>query len=670
MNDRGKLRWGILATGRIAHQCAKGIQASRSGELKAVASRSRARAESFGDEYGIESRFGSYEELIASPVVDVVYIATPHPFHAQWAIRAAESGKHILCEKPLTINHPEAMAVVEAAREHDVFLMEAFLYRCHPQTAKLLEIIRSGVIGQVRAIETSFGFNTKASPEGRLLNQELGGGGILDVGCYPLSMARKVAGAALDRNFADPVNVEAAGTIGKETRVDEYADALLTFPEEIVAHVATGVRLQRKNDLHVFGTEGAIHVPVPWMPTRTEGEWSFQVSVAGEGRERLVKGRSEGMFAIEADCVAANLENREAPTMTLEDSLGNMSALDQWRQAIGMVYDTEKSTYPLPTIQGRPLRRRSAATMTYGRVEGVDKPISRLVMGGDNQPNLPHASIMFDDFYERGGTCFDVAWVYGRGEREKLLGHWIHNRGIREELVIITKGAHQPLNYPEHVTPQLMESLERLRTDFVDIYFLHRDNLNVPVAEFVDVLNEQFDAGRIRCFGGSNWTLQRVEEANAYARANGLREFSVISNNLSLAQMVDPVWANCLSVSDTESRAWLEEHQMPVFPWSSQARGFFTDRAVPGKPAEPELRRCWYSEENFLRRERAETLAQEKGVELINIALAYVLYQPFPTFPLIGPRQLSETRSSMGALSIELSENEMRFLSLQEDGGG
>ena len=422
MNDRGKLRWGILATGRIAHQCAKGIQASRSGVLSAVASRNLGRAKAFAEEYGIENRFGSYEELIASPSVDVVYVATPHPFHAQWAIRAAERGKHILCEKPLTINHPEAMAVVEAAREHDVFLMEAFLYRCHPQTAKLLETIRSGVIGQVRAIETSYGFNTKASPEGRILNHDLGGGGILDVGCYPVSMARIVAGAALGRSFADPVKVEAAGTVGEETRVDEYADALLTFPEEIVAHVATGVRLQRMNDLHVFGTKGSIHVPVTWMPTRTEGEWSFQVSVAGEGRERLISGSAEMMFAIEVDCVAANLEDREAPTMTLEDSLGNMSTLDQWRHAIGMVYDPERSTYPLPTIHGRPLRRRSGAPMTYGRVEGIDKPISRLVMGVDNQPNLPHASIMFDDFCERGGNCFDVAWVYGRGRAREAPG--------------------------------------------------------------------------------------------------------------------------------------------------------------------------------------------------------------------------------------------------------
>lgn len=670
MSNRGKLRWGILATGRIAHKCAAGIQASQTGQLTAVGSRSLARAEAFAEEYGVANRFGSYEELIASPDVDVVYIATPHPFHAQWAIRAAEYGKHILCEKPLTINHPEAMAVVEAARENDIFLMEAFLYRCHPQTARLLETIRSGIIGEVRTIETSYGANTKASPEGRLLNHVLGGGGILDLGCYPVSMARTVAGAALGQCFADPIKVEAAGLVGKETQVDEFTDALLTFPGGIVAHVATGVRLQRMNDLHVFGTKGSIHVLLPWMPTREEGDWSFQVLVAGEGGERVVSGRSEKIFAIEVDCVAANLADREAPTMTLEDSLGNMSTLDQWRQAIGMVYDSERVTYPRPTVHERPLRRRSTATMKYGRIDGLDKPISRLVMGGDNQPNLPHASIMFDDFYERGGNCFDVAWVYGRGEREKLLGQWISNRGIRAELVIITKGAHQPLNYPEHVTPQLMESLERLQTESVDIYFLHRDNLDIPVGEFVDVLNEHFVAGRIRCFGGSNWTLQRVREANAYARSNGLREFSVLSNNLSLAQMVDPVWANCLSVSDTESRKWLTEHQMPLFPWSSQARGFFTDRAELEKPAESELRRCWYSEENFARRERAEILARQKDVELINIALAYVLYQPFPTFPLIGPRQVSETRSSMGALSIELSEREMRFLNLEGNGAG
>ena len=181
--DHRKLRWGILSTGNIARKFAKGVEASQSGESAAVGSRTMEKAESFGDEFGIENRYGSYYDLLASPDFEAVYIAPPHPFHAQWAIRAAECGKHILCEKPLTMNHAEAMAVVEAARENRVFLMEAFLYRCHPQTAKILEIIREGTIGEVRSIDASFSFHTKANLESRLLNHELGGGGILDVGC-------------------------------------------------------------------------------------------------------------------------------------------------------------------------------------------------------------------------------------------------------------------------------------------------------------------------------------------------------------------------------------------------------------------------------------------------------------------------------------------------------
>ena len=662
-----KLRWGILATGNIARKFAKGVEASQSGESTAVGSRTMEKAESFGDEFGIENRYGSYYDLLASPEFEAVYIAPPHPFHAQWAIRAAECGKHILCEKPLTMNHAEAMAVVEAARENRVFLMEAFHYRCHPQTAKILEIIREGTIGEVRSIDASFSFHTKANLESRFLNHELGGGGILDVGCYTVSMVRLIVGAALGQGFVNPLKVEGAGFIGSESRVDEFAEGLLTFPENILAHVATGVRLLRDNTLLVFGTEGWIHVPAPWQPTREGGNWSLEIHVTGEPGERLVTGSSGDLFAIEVDCVAANLENREAPTMTGEDSLGNMQTLDHWRDAIGMTYDWEKVDYPLPPVHGKPLSRRPATNMTYGSIQAIEKPISRLVMGVDNQETLPHASVMFDDFYERGGNCFDVAWAYGGGKREKLLGQWIHNRCLREELVIITKGGHSPLNFPEHVTPQLMESLDRLKTDTIDIYFLHRDNPLVPVSEFVDVLNEHFHAGRIRCFGGSNWAIQRVEEANAYARANGLQKFTVFSNNLSLARMVDPVWKDCLSVSDSESRAWLKEQHMTLFPWSSQARGFFTDRAGTDKRNDPELVRCWYSDDNFDRRRRAVKLALEKGVEPINIALAYVLCQPFPTFPLIGPRQLSETRSSFGALPIELTDKELRFLNLEED---
>ena len=171
-------------------------------------------------------------------------------------------------------------------------------------------------------------------------------------------------------------------------------------------------------------------------------------------------------------------------------------------------------------------------------------------------------------------------------------------------------------------------------------------------------------AGRMRLFGASNWPIARIEAANAYARANGLRGFAAVSNNFSLARMVEPVWAGCISASDAASRAWLAETQMPLLPWSSQARGFFTDRARPDTD-DAELVRCWFSADNFARKERVEAMATARGVLPINIALAYVLCQPFPTFALFGPRTLAETRTSLPALEIALTPDELRWLNLE-----
>jgi predicted dehydrogenase len=190
-----QVAWGILGTGSIAHTFAKAVGESKTGRLVAIGSRSQESADKFGDEFDVPHRHATYEELLSNPEVQAVYISTPHPQHAEWAIKTADAGKHILCEKPLTMNYPEAMAVVEAAVRNDVFLMEAFMYRCHPQTAKLVELIREGAIGQVRVIQADFSFHGGYNPESRLLNPELGGGGILDVGCYCASMARLIAGA-------------------------------------------------------------------------------------------------------------------------------------------------------------------------------------------------------------------------------------------------------------------------------------------------------------------------------------------------------------------------------------------------------------------------------------------------------------------------------------------
>src|SRR5260221_10563040 len=190
------LQWGILGTGWIAGVFAKRVKQSQTGRLVAVGSRTQAAADTFGETWSIPHRYSRYEDVLADQSVQAVYVAIPHPFHAQWAIKAAEAGKHVLCEKPIALNHAEAMAIVEAVQRHNVFLMEAYMYRCHPQTAKLLELIRSGVIGQVRLIQATFSFQADAHPESRLLNNALGGGGILDAGGYCTSMAPLIAGAA------------------------------------------------------------------------------------------------------------------------------------------------------------------------------------------------------------------------------------------------------------------------------------------------------------------------------------------------------------------------------------------------------------------------------------------------------------------------------------------
>jgi predicted dehydrogenase/aryl-alcohol dehydrogenase-like predicted oxidoreductase len=658
-----KLNWGLLATGNIAKKFAKGVHNSRTGSLVAVASRSKDKAEAFGDEFDIPRRHGSYEALLADKQVQAVYVATPHPLHPEWAVKAAEAGKHILCEKPAALNYPTTMAMIEAARRHDVFFMEAYMYRCAPQTARLVELVGEGAIGEVRVIRATFSFHAGFKPDGRLFNNALGGGGILDVGGYTTSLARLVAGAATGEPFAEPVSLSGCGKLA-ETGVDQWAIASARFPGDIVAQLSCGVSVAQDNAVDIFGSEGRISVPWPWIPAREGGETTLVLHRKGGEPETINIPQKEYLYALEADTVADHLEARQAPAMSWEDTLGNMRMLDAWRAAVGVEYELEKPG-AVPTVHGRPLKARDGAKMAYGRIDGVDKDIARLVMGCDNQKTMPQAAMLWDDYFESGGNCFDTAFTYGRGTPETLLGRWLTDRDVREQVVLISKGAHTPHCNPEAVGQQLDECLQRLRTDYADIYFLHRDNPEVPVGEFVDALNREREAGRLRIFGGSNWSMQRIEEANEYAQANGLVGFTALSNQFSLARMVEPPWKGCLSASTPEFRQWLERTGMPLMPWSSQARGFFAGRADPDdRTTDPELVRCWYAEDNFRRLDRANELADKYGVPTIAIALAYVLAQPFPTFPLIGPRSLTETRTSLQALDVELNEQEIAWLNL------
>jgi predicted dehydrogenase/aryl-alcohol dehydrogenase-like predicted oxidoreductase len=669
-----KLNWGIIGTGAIAEAFAHGLKQSATGTLAAVGSRTQSSAEAFATRHpGIQSH-GSYEHLLEDEAVQAVYISTPHPFHGEWVIKAAEAGKHVLCEKPAALNQWQAQAMIEAARKAGTYFSEAFMYRFHPQTRMLVELIQAGTIGEVRMIRASFGFGggNTINPDSRLFDPGLGGGGILDVGCYAASAARLVAGAAIGQPFDNPVSIKGGGHAG-ETGVDEWAAAVLQFSSGITAQISTAIRAKLENSLVVIGSEGHITVPDPWTADRVNPVTGrIRVTRGKETQEHEIPATITS-FALEADgvanAIAAGRCEPEPPAMTWDDTLGNLAVLDAWRKDVGVTYPQEKPA-PCPVnLSGKPVRVRTtglAHGMRFGKIPGLDKPVSKFIFGALTAHNsFAKGQVLFDHWLEVGGNTFDTAFIYGNGSCDGILGQWLASRGVREDLVIVAKGAHTPYCNPEALSRQLLVSLDKLKTDYTDIYIMHRDNEDIPVGEFIDVLNEHVAAGRIRVFGGSNWSPERFMEANAYAAANGKQGMSILNNNLSLARMVDPVWPGCLHMSDAASRAWLEKEQVVHMAWSSQARGFFTertDREIARPGYDDELRRCWLSEDNLARRQRCIELAQKKGVLPINIAAAYVMCQPFESYALIGPETLREMETSLPALDVQLSRGEIEWL--------
>jgi predicted dehydrogenase len=341
-------KWGIIGAGEIARVFANGVRSSKNGRIVAVASRTPDRRAALADDFAIPRRFSSYEELLADNDVDAVYVSVIHPDHARWAIAAAQAGKHVLVEKPIAMNAEEAAAMIEAARQHDVFLMEAFMYRCHPQTARLAELIRGGAVGEVLAIRSTMSFLAPFDEKSRLFNRKLGGGSILDVGCYPASMARVIAGAAAGKPFAEPVRLKACGVIGR-SGVDAYTVAVAEFPRGIIAELVSGVSCEVPAETTVFGTAGRLSVPNPWLPSspaRTalkplpmDTPWPSEKILlwtpARPDPTEIVVTADRDLYAYEADMVDRHIADRQAPAMSWDDSMGNIRLLDAWRKEVG-----------------------------------------------------------------------------------------------------------------------------------------------------------------------------------------------------------------------------------------------------------------------------------------------------------------------------------------------
>jgi dihydrodiol dehydrogenase / D-xylose 1-dehydrogenase (NADP) len=323
------IRWGILGPGGIAKQFARGLAAIDNAELAAVGSRCQANADAFGDEFDVSRRHASYAALADDPDVDAIYVSTPHPFHRLNTILCLEAGKAVLCEKPFAVNAADVGAMIDCARRNGRFLMEAHWSRFLPTLVQTREWLASGAIGEVRAVLADFGFRAGWDPEGRLLNPDLAGGGLLDVGCYLVSLASMVFDGP-------PAEIASAAHIG-DSGVDEQAAMLFSYPGGRFAQLACAVRTGMPQEARILGTEGMIHLPSPWW---CGDKVTLKAGEDEDTRELPFDGTGYNCEAVEVgDCLRAG--KLESDIMPLDESLAIMQTLDRVRAQWGLKYPME-----------------------------------------------------------------------------------------------------------------------------------------------------------------------------------------------------------------------------------------------------------------------------------------------------------------------------------------
>ena len=317
--------------------------------------------------------------------------------------------------------------------------------------------------------------------------------------------------------------------------------------------------------------------------------------------------------------------------------------------------------------------------MEYARIAGIPCPVARVVLGTASLGGpLPHESFtrrarhrLFDflsEVLDSGGNAFDTGRIYGLGRSERLLGEWMAATGTRDRVVVITKGAHPSLltfksrMRSRDIEHDLAQSLRALRTDHVDLWLLHRDDPRVPVSAIMETLHSLRERGVIRACGVSNWSHQRVQEANQFARAQGIPGLAASSPQFSLAEWRRAPFPGCVSVSGArgrEARAWYGASGVPLLAWSSLAAGYFAPPG-PGKSRRPPA--AYRVKENEGRLSRARELAERRGITPAQVALAWLLSQPFQVFPIVGTRRAARFREDAGAMDVRLSPSEIDWL--------
>lgn len=334
------VRWGILGPGRIARSFRDGAEGSASGLIAAVASRQPDTAELARSFPGARV-VTSYDALLADAEIDAIYVATPHPLHKNWVLAAIAHGKHVLCEKPMGMNLREVQTMFEAARAAGTFLGEAYMYRFHPLTTRILELVRSDAIGDLRMIQSSFGFAaSNTGPQDRLFSPALGGGAILDVGGYPASMAGLIAGCAgPGGSMAEPEELRAIGHIGA-TGVDEWSCAILRFPGDILATLSCSITLDQDNVLRIMGTKGRIEVDEFWFGSgRNGGTKTLRLFRSDGSLETFSVADERNLYSFQFEAanqaIRSGASEFSSPGMSAYDSEITAKILDKWLGAIG-----------------------------------------------------------------------------------------------------------------------------------------------------------------------------------------------------------------------------------------------------------------------------------------------------------------------------------------------
>lgn len=335
------LKWGIMGTGNIARQFAQGVATSPRGVLAVVGSRQLQSAQAFATANAVKAAVGSYDELIRHPDVDAIYVSLPNSMHKEWTLKSLAAGKHVLCEKPFALNAADSEEMFDAAERNGKVLIEAFMYRSHPLTHAVMAAIASGAIGKVNLIRTSFCYRTTRIEGNVRFTPELGGGVLMDVGCYCISFARLFAGA-------EPTSIHAVGEI-HPTGVDHRVAGTLVFPNGVLSTFTCAMDTQADNIATICGTEGWIEVPVPWKPPKAKATYTIargtppRMDVVNKiaapttpPRQTFEVDAGGELYGLEADDFAATVLDGKPPAVSRQDTIGNMRVIDEMRRQIGI----------------------------------------------------------------------------------------------------------------------------------------------------------------------------------------------------------------------------------------------------------------------------------------------------------------------------------------------